>query len=66
VNTKRNDVVEDTVHIGFRVPTGLAADFGEVAAENERTVSAELRQLMRQHVADAKLRSGANPGAVTA
>lgn len=50
MNTKRNDTTGAQTHIGFRVPTELAEEFERVAAENERTVSAELRRLMRKHV----------------
>lgn len=52
MNTKRNIAPEptQTVHIGFRVPEDLAENFERVAADNERTVSAELRHLMRQRV----------------
>lgn len=52
MNTKRNLTTEpvQTVHIGFRVPEDLAENFERVASENERTVSAELRHLMRQHI----------------
>jgi predicted DNA-binding protein len=39
-----------TVYIGFRAPGELAERFEEIAKENERTTSAELRLLMKQHI----------------
>jgi hypothetical protein len=39
-----------TVHITARVPRELATAFERVAIEQDRTVSAELRRAMRQHV----------------
>jgi len=39
------------VHVTVRVPAALAVAFGEAASREDRTVSAELRRLMRQHVA---------------
>ena len=38
------------VHVGIRVPSELAAAFGKVAAQEDRTVSQEVRRLMRQRV----------------
>lgn len=40
----------DTVSIAVRVPATLAEAFEEVASGEERTVSAELRRLMRLRV----------------
>ncbi len=39
-----------SVHIGLRVPPDLAAEFERVAAGDDRTVSSELRRLMRLRV----------------
>lgn len=36
--------------VAVRVPRDLARDFAVVAEREERSVSAELRRLMRQHV----------------
>jgi hypothetical protein len=42
-----------TRHIGLRVEPDLAAAFERIAASEERTLSAELRRLMRQRVEEA-------------
>jgi len=41
-----------TVSVAVRVPTDLAQAFERVAASQERTVSAEIRLLMRQRVSE--------------
>jgi hypothetical protein len=41
-----------TVNVAVRVPIRLAEAFEEVAAHEDRTVSAELRRLMRLRVAE--------------
>jgi hypothetical protein len=40
-------------NVSFRVPVELALRFREVAAADDRTVSNELRRLMRQRIAEA-------------
>ncbi len=40
-----------TIYISARVPADLAHAFGRVAEARDRTISAELRQAMREHVA---------------
>jgi hypothetical protein len=54
----------ETVHVTARVPRDLAVAFEQVARDEDRTVSAELRRLMRRHVAErdcegARTRRGA-------
>lgn len=39
-----------TVHVTARVPIGLAREFERVAVAADRSVSAELRRVMRAHV----------------
>ena len=41
---------EPTVHVAARVSADLAAAFRDVAARSDRTMSQELRHLIRQHV----------------
>jgi len=41
-----------TVNIAVRVPADLASAFEEVALKEDRTVSAELRRLMRLRVSE--------------
>jgi hypothetical protein len=41
-----------TVNVAVRVPADLAREFERVAVEEERTVSAEIRRLMRLRVAE--------------
>lgn len=41
---------ERSVHVTARVPESLAKDFERVASREDRSVSAELRRAMRQHV----------------
>jgi hypothetical protein len=41
-----------TVNVAVRVPVELAQAFEEVATHEDRTVSAELRRLMRRRVAE--------------
>lgn len=38
------------VNVGARVPANLATEFERIAANEERTVSAEIRLLMRKRV----------------
>ena len=40
-----------TIYISARVPADLAHAFGRVAEARDRTISAELRQAMREHLA---------------
>ena len=44
------DAKEEQTRIALRVPAALAARFEELAAEEERTPSAEIRLLMRRRV----------------
>jgi hypothetical protein len=39
-----------TVHVTARVPVELAQEFERVATEEDRSISAELRRVMRLHV----------------
>lgn len=48
----RKPVRKKEVHVAVRVPADLAEAFGEVAANQDRTMSAEIRRLMRQRVAE--------------
>jgi hypothetical protein len=41
------------VQLSFRIPAELATALERVAALEDRTVSAELRRLIRRHVAEA-------------
>jgi hypothetical protein len=41
---------ERTVHVTARVPADLARAFERVAVSEDRSVSAELRRVMRRHV----------------
>lgn len=41
---------QETVYIGARVPAQLAAAFERVATHEDRTISAELRRVIRQRV----------------
>lgn len=43
---------DKTVNVAVRVPAELARAFERVAVEEERTVSAEIRRLMRLRVAE--------------
>ena len=38
------------VNVGARVPANIATEFERIAANEERTVSAEIRLLMRKRV----------------
>lgn len=40
----------DTAYIGVRVPSDIADDFKRIAGRHERSVSAELRKIIREHV----------------
>ena len=40
------------VQVSFRIPADLAAALEKVAAREDRTVSAELRRMIRRHVAE--------------
>lgn len=44
------DAGQETVYVGARVPAGLAAAFEQVAVNEDRTISAELRRLIRRRV----------------
>jgi hypothetical protein len=52
----RNDTTgaegRDHVQLSVRVPTDLVEALTRVAAEQDRTVSAELRRMIRRHVGD--------------
>lgn len=50
------DVTKDGTIIAARVPIELARAFSEIAEREERSVSAELRRVMRQHVTDKSTR----------
>ncbi len=43
---------DKTVNVAVRVPQDLVAAFEQVARDEERTVSAEIRRLMRLRVAE--------------
>lgn len=43
---------EKTVNVAVRVPVTLAKAFERVASDEERTVSAEIRRLMRLRVTE--------------
>lgn len=45
-----SDMEIGETRLSVRVPAALAAQFEQIAAQEERTVSAELRRLMRQRV----------------
>jgi hypothetical protein len=47
---------EGTVHITARVPVELARAFERLASAEDRSVSAELRRVMRRHVEGASTR----------
>lgn len=47
---------DDSTYIGARIPADLAAAFERVAESEDRTVSAELRRVIRQHVAQQQTR----------
>jgi hypothetical protein len=47
-----NGEAKATVSLAVRVPADLAREFERVAVEEERTVSAEIRRLMRLRVAE--------------
>lgn len=51
-----------TVNVAVRVPIDLALAFEEVALSEDRTISAELRRLMRLRVAEALPRGGIPQG----
>lgn len=40
----------EQVHVSVRVPRDLATALEKIAAEKERTVSQEVRRLIRRHV----------------
>lgn len=49
-NRKSEAEIEETTYLGARVPVKLAQDFERVADANDRTVSHELRRLMRERI----------------
>jgi hypothetical protein len=51
--TMRKADRQETVYLGARVPAALAAAFERVAAGEDRTISAELRRLIRGRVEEA-------------
>lgn len=50
--TKTNGTTTTTVSLAIRVPVDLAVEFERVAVGEERTVSGEIRRLMRLRVAE--------------
>lgn len=46
-----------TVRLNAEVPAGLYEDFRAVAEARERSISGEIRQIMREHVEQHRLRS---------
>jgi hypothetical protein len=52
VGVLAEDNKEETVSVAIRVPVELAKAFERVAVQEERTVSAEIRRLMRLRVAE--------------
>ena len=48
---------ERQVQLSFRIPADLAAALERVAATEDRTVSAELRRLIRRHVAQVGVKA---------
>lgn len=46
-----------TVRLNAEVPAGLYEDFRTVAEARERSISGEIRQIMREHVEQHRLRS---------
>lgn len=52
---------EKTVSVAVRVPAELATAFERVAVSEERTVSAEIRRLMRLRVAEVLPAQGVVP-----
>ena len=50
---------EEQTRIVFRVPASLVAAFERLAAEEERSISAEIRLLMRRRVEAAELHTAA-------
>jgi hypothetical protein len=55
---RKEPVVTLTVNVAVRVPADLADAFEEVARSEDRTVSAELRRLMRLRVAEVLPQGG--------
>jgi hypothetical protein len=49
---RKGDEPVATVNVAVRVPADLAQAFEQVAVREERTVSAEIRRLMRLRVAE--------------
>ncbi len=49
---KTNGTTTTTVSLAIRVPVDLAVEFERVAVGEERTVSGEIRRLMRLRVAE--------------
>lgn len=49
---KKRSHASKTVNLAVRVPADLAQAFSEVAVREDRTVSAELRRLMKIRVAE--------------
>ena len=48
--TRKRTGTAETTSVTVRVPADLAEAFGRAAEREERTVSAQLRRLMRMHV----------------
>jgi hypothetical protein len=44
---------EEQTRVALRLPVSLVTDFERVAADEERTLSAEIRLLMRKRVEEA-------------
>ena len=53
----------DSVQVTVRVPVEQVDALGRIAAEADRTVSAEIRRLIRRHVTEASDRIGQAGGA---
>lgn len=51
----------EQVHVSVRVPRDLAAALEEIAAAKDRTISQEVRRLIRRHVTASGRPSG-EPG----
>ena len=51
--TRKRTGTADTISVTVRVPVDLAEAFGRAAEREDRTISAELRRLMRRRVEEA-------------
>ena len=55
--------VSDSVQVTVRVPVEQVNALGRIAAEADRTISAEIRRLIRHHVTETHDRVGHAAGA---